>query len=176
MHTAAHSQQCRLWARPLCTAQCHAKAVLWLVVVKGTRGRLLPDSQEQGHIHRHAHVPTRVGTPVNLKAVVACTFCNALNDCNVQKQWRIKPPQKPLYKVSLSANWPLSQAGDMFSPSNGDFSFRSRLPPALFFSFAHAHCIIRAQTTRKTSLLRLSHWGFVQFTDTARIHMVFLFP
>ena len=121
-------------------------------------------------------MPTCVGTPVNLKAVVAYTFCTALNDCSVQKQWRIRPPQEPVYKVSLSsAPWLLAQAGDLFSPSTGDFSFRSCLPPALSFSFAYARCIIRAQTTHKTPLLRLSHRVFVRFTDAAHTTWFFFF-
>lgn len=60
-------------------------------------------------------------------------------------------------------------------PIKRDFSFRSCLPPALFFSFAHARCSIRAQTAPKNPLFRRSHQLFVQFTDTTHTHMVFFF-
>lgn len=139
------SNQC---ARP------HTKAVKWLLVGKGMRGRLMPGNQEQGHNYLHAHVPKLVGAPVNLKAAFTYTFCTALNDCNLQKQWRIRSPQQPVYEGSLSAPWPIAQAGGLFCPAKETFHSG---PVCLLPSFSASHML--AASLELWQLLRIHCLG-----------------
>lgn len=115
---------------------------------------------------------THVGTPVNLQTSVVYTFSTALNDSNVQKQWKNRPPQETIYEVSVSVD-------ELFSPAEENFHL-SLVSPLTSPSCPFFQLLICSVHNQSSNNSYFSTVGAVSsgvcLIHTAHSHTAFIFP